>query len=124
MTFAGALPALGQPARNLAAANQPGEIYRAIGVQPLINARGTFTIITGSQTLPQVKRAMDEASRSYVLMDELMRGVEMEEAQPRGGVAGLARRDFDLGNASGRREDQNVRPEEGLSNRSLRLSIL
>jgi len=50
-------------------------LYRSIGVRPIINARGTFTIITGSQTLPEVKRAMDEASRSYVQMDELMEGV-------------------------------------------------
>lgn len=53
----------------------PGAIYRDIGVTPLINARGTFTIITGSQTLPEVKQAMVEASRSYVEMDELMDGV-------------------------------------------------
>jgi L-seryl-tRNA(Ser) seleniumtransferase len=52
-----------------------GEIYRAIGVRPVINARGTFTIITGSETLPPVKEAMDEASRSYVQMDELMEAV-------------------------------------------------
>lgn len=53
----------------------PGEVYRSIGVHPVINARGTFTIITGSETLPEVKQAMDEASRSYVQMDELMDGV-------------------------------------------------
>jgi L-seryl-tRNA(Ser) seleniumtransferase len=50
-------------------------VYRAIGVRPIINAHGTYTIITGSTTLPEVKRAMDEASRSYVQMDELMDGV-------------------------------------------------
>ncbi len=50
-------------------------LYRSIGVHPLINAHGTFTIITGSQTLPEVKRAMEEASRSFVQMDELMDGV-------------------------------------------------
>jgi L-seryl-tRNA(Ser) seleniumtransferase len=44
-------------------------------VRPLINAKGTFTIITGSETLPEVKKAMDEASRGYVQMDELMDGV-------------------------------------------------
>src|SRR5215472_7376325 len=52
-----------------------GDVYRSIGVRPVINARGTFTIITGSQTLPEVKRAMDQASRSFVHMDELMDGV-------------------------------------------------
>src|SRR6185503_8854206 len=50
-------------------------IYQSIGVRPLINCRGTFTIITGSQTLPEVKRAMDEASRHYVDLDELADGV-------------------------------------------------
>src|SRR5213592_3638430 len=50
-------------------------MYRSIGVRPVLNARGTFTIITGSQTLPEVKRAMDEASRHFVQMDELMEGV-------------------------------------------------
>ena len=42
-------------------------MYRSIGVRPVINARGTFTIITGSQTLPEVKRAMDQASRGASL---------------------------------------------------------
>jgi L-seryl-tRNA(Ser) seleniumtransferase len=52
-----------------------GAIYRTIGVRPVVNARGTFTIITGSETLPSVKEAMDEASRNFVQMDELMDGV-------------------------------------------------
>lgn len=56
-------------------ATRPADVYEPIGVRPLINARGTFTIITGSQTLPEVKQAMDAASRSYVQMDELMDGV-------------------------------------------------
>lgn len=51
------------------------KLYESIGVRPVVNARGTFTIITGSQTLPEVKRAMDEASRHYVQLDELMDGV-------------------------------------------------
>ena len=50
-------------------------LYQSIGVRPLINSRGTFTIITGSQTLPEVKKAMDEASRQFVQMDELMDSV-------------------------------------------------
>jgi L-seryl-tRNA(Ser) seleniumtransferase len=59
----------------MSSATKSTELYRSIGVRPLINAKGTFTIITGSQTLPAVKDAMDEASRSYVQMDELMDGV-------------------------------------------------
>lgn len=63
------LPVLAAPART------EGNIYQRIGVQPVINCKGTFTIISGSQTLPEVKKAMDEASRHYVHMDELMDGV-------------------------------------------------
>jgi D-glucosaminate-6-phosphate ammonia-lyase len=50
-------------------------IYESLGVRPFINARGTFTIITGSQSLPQVKQAMAEASRHFVNLDELMEAV-------------------------------------------------
>jgi seryl-tRNA(Sec) selenium transferase len=64
------------------AAETAKNVYRSIGVRPVINARGTFTIITGSQSLPEVKQAMEEASRSYVNMDELM-----EAVSPRLGTA-------------------------------------
>src|SRR5690348_11198042 len=76
----GALAALGA-VRGGGAAAAPAtldlgrSIYQSIGVRPLINCKGTFTIISGSQTLPDVKRAMDEASRHYVDLDELMDGV-------------------------------------------------
>jgi uncharacterized pyridoxal phosphate-dependent enzyme len=50
-------------------------IYQSIGVRPLVNCKGTYTIISGSQSLPEVKKAMDEASRHYVHMDELMNAV-------------------------------------------------
>jgi L-seryl-tRNA(Ser) seleniumtransferase len=50
-------------------------LYESIGVRPVINARGTYTIISGSQSLPEVKLAMTEASRNFVQMDELMNGV-------------------------------------------------
>ena len=47
------------------------ELYQSIGVRPLVNARGTFTILSGSLMLPEVRTAMDEAARSYVHLDEL-----------------------------------------------------
>lgn len=50
-------------------------LYERIGVRPLINCKGTYTILSGSQTLPQVKAAMDEASRHFVHIDELMEAV-------------------------------------------------
>src|SRR5438132_3468264 len=68
-----AMPAMAAPAST---GLQLGpSIYESIGVIPVVNCRGTFTIITGSQTLPEVKKAMDEASRHYVHLDELMNAV-------------------------------------------------
>jgi L-seryl-tRNA(Ser) seleniumtransferase len=58
-----------------AAARTTSGIYERIGVKPLINCKGTYTIISGSQSLPEVKTAMDEASRHYVHLDELMDAV-------------------------------------------------
>jgi len=49
--------------------------YESIGVRPLINCRGTYTIISGSLSLPEVKAAMAAASKRYVHMDELMEKV-------------------------------------------------
>ena len=49
--------------------------YESIGVRPLINCRGTYTVISGSLSLPEVKAAMKAASERYVHMDELMEKV-------------------------------------------------
>ncbi len=44
---------------------QPGaDVYKSIGVRPLVNARGTFTIISGSTMLPEVRAAMDAAAQA------------------------------------------------------------
>lgn len=57
-------------------ARQAGKsIYEAIGVRPLINARGTVTVVGASQILPEVQKAMDEAVKEYVQIDELMDAV-------------------------------------------------
>jgi L-seryl-tRNA(Ser) seleniumtransferase len=53
------------------AAPSGADVYRSIGVKPVINARGTFTIISGSLMLPEVRAAMDAAARQYVHLDEL-----------------------------------------------------
>ena len=83
--------ALGGSARTLAAAPLEfgSNLYRSIGVRLIINAHGTYTIITGSQTLPEVKRAMDDASRGYVQMDELMEGVSQRLAELTGAEWGI-----------------------------------
>ena len=56
-------------------------LFTQLGVRPIINAHGTFTIITGSRSLPEVKQAMYEASFYYVHLDELMEKVGAEIAQ-------------------------------------------
>src|SRR3984885_13722446 len=59
-------------------------LFTRIGVRPIINARGTYTIISGSQSLPEVKQAMFEASSYYVHLDELMPAVGTEIAKHMG----------------------------------------
>lgn len=51
------------------------DVYTSIGVRPLINARGTYTVLSGSTMLPEVRAAMDQASRQYVHLDELTEAI-------------------------------------------------
>ena len=51
------------------------QIYQSIGVEPVINCRGTFTAIGGSIELPEVRKAVDYASQNYVHIDELAMAV-------------------------------------------------
>ncbi|MCA1584664.1 MAG: aminotransferase class V-fold PLP-dependent enzyme [Acidobacteria bacterium] len=68
----------------------PGpQIYQSIGVEPIINARGTFTIIGGSVERPEVRAAMDAASRYYVQMDELADAVGQRLAELTGAEWGM-----------------------------------
>ena len=64
-------------------------VYESLGLKTLINCKGTFTIISGSLTLPEVKRAMDEASRHYVHLDELMEAVGRRLAELTGAESGI-----------------------------------
>jgi L-seryl-tRNA(Ser) seleniumtransferase len=91
LTLAGAVsPSFGKAAEKPAdVPTEHSALYEAIGVRPVINARGTFTILTGSQSLPQVKDAMVQASRSYVQMDELMLGVSQKLAELTGAPWGI-----------------------------------
>ncbi len=50
-------------------------VYERIGVRPLINARGTWTYLSGSLILPEVREAMEAASRQFVDMFELQAAV-------------------------------------------------
>src|SRR5580704_3216164 len=68
----------------------PGpEIYQSIGVEPVINCRGTFTIIGASLELPEVRAAMDAAAKHFVQMDELAEGVGRRLAELTGAEWGM-----------------------------------
>lgn len=55
---------------------QPGQnIYQSIGVEPVINCVGTFTIIGGSVERPEVKEAVYSAAGFFVQLDELAMGI-------------------------------------------------
>ena len=51
------------------------DIYQSIGVRPLINCRGTLTVISGSLELPEVRAAVDNGGLHHVALDELMEAV-------------------------------------------------
>src|SRR6187401_3208296 len=56
-------------------------IFRSIGVEPIINCRGTFTIIGGSIERPEVRAAMEAASKDFVQYDELADGINKRLAE-------------------------------------------
>jgi uncharacterized pyridoxal phosphate-dependent enzyme len=57
------------------------EIYQSIGVRPLINCRGTLTVISGSLELPEVRAAVDAGGLHHVVLDELMEAVAKRLAE-------------------------------------------
>lgn len=65
-----------EPLGSPAAPQIPGpNIFQSIGVEPVINCMGTFTIIGGSLERQSVRAAMEAASRNFVQYDELADGI-------------------------------------------------
>ncbi|MER3375156.1 MAG: aminotransferase class V-fold PLP-dependent enzyme [Allomuricauda sp.] len=58
-----------------------GNIYSSIGVEPIINCRGTFTILGGSTERPEVIEAIEAASGYFVQYDELAYGIGQRLAE-------------------------------------------
>ncbi|WP_411031685.1 aminotransferase class V-fold PLP-dependent enzyme [Spongiimicrobium sp. 3-5] len=56
-------------------------IYDSIGVVPIINCRGTFTILGGSTERPEVLKAIEAASGYFVQYDELAYGIGQRLAE-------------------------------------------
>lgn len=87
LPLGGAIPMVSTAANNTAgtaASGIPfakGNIFESIGVEPLINCRGTFTIIGGSLERPAVRAAMEAASSNFVQYDELADGIGKKIAE-------------------------------------------
>ena len=66
-----------------------GNIYGRIGVTPIINARGTYTYVSGSLELPEVRTAKQEAALHFVDMWELQRAAGRRLAELSGAESGM-----------------------------------
>ena len=64
-------------------------MYTRLGVRPFINARGTWTYLSGSLELPEVRRAVEDASQHFVDMFELQHGVGRRLAELSGAESGM-----------------------------------
>lgn len=65
------------------------KIYESIGVDTIINCRGTFTIIGGSIERPEVHDAMKAAGGNFVQYDELAFGIGRRLAELTGAEWGM-----------------------------------
>jgi L-seryl-tRNA(Ser) seleniumtransferase len=65
------------------------DIYARLGVRTHINAKGTYTYLTGSLILPEVSRAMEDASQHFVYLVELQQKVGAKIAQMLGVEAAM-----------------------------------
>ncbi len=65
------------------------DVYRRIGVRPFINGRGTWTYLSGSLELPEVRRAMEAAAGQFVDMFELQTAAGRRLAELSGAESGM-----------------------------------
>ena len=88
------------PSRRAAAADMPAaglvlppepvpNVYTSLGVRPLINCRGTITVIGGSIELPEVSAAKVQANQQHVQLDELMNAAGKRLAELTGAEWGM-----------------------------------
>src|SRR6185437_2939596 len=69
--------------------NYSDNIYTRLGVRPLINARGTWTYLTGSLELPEVREAVLQASNYFVDFFELREATARQLARISGFESGM-----------------------------------
>ena len=66
-----AAPLMGTAAFTASAATPKRDYFKELGVQPIINAAGTYTSFTASLMLPEVMDAIHYASKTFVRLNEL-----------------------------------------------------
>jgi L-seryl-tRNA(Ser) seleniumtransferase len=64
-------------------------VYTQLGIKTVINCRGTWTYLSGSLEFPEVRQAQLEASRYFVNMFDLQRGVGRRLAELTGAESGI-----------------------------------
>ena len=97
LKWAGALPLFGtiaadavwRKAQAAVSGTAGGNIYSKIGVRSFINARGTWTYLSASLELPEVRAAKEEAARHFVDIFELQRGAGRRLAELSGAESGM-----------------------------------
>ena len=97
LKWTGALPLFGymaaesfyQSARAAVTKTAPGNIYSRLGVRPFINGRGTWTYLSGSLELPEVRAAKQEAARHFVDIFELQHAAGKRLAELSGAESGM-----------------------------------
>ncbi len=65
------------------------DIYESVGIRPIINCRGTFTVVGGSLELPEVRAAQEAAAQHYVQLDEMMAAIGGRLAELTGAEFGV-----------------------------------
>lgn len=71
------------------ASDASAEVYTRLGIRPLINARGTWTYLTGSLQLPEARKAAELASHHFVDIFELQRAAGRKLAELSGAEDGM-----------------------------------
>ncbi len=98
LKWAAALPVFGSIAADtmwrkaraaVTGAEAGGNIYSRIGVRSFINARGTWTYLSASLELPQVRAAKQEAAKHFVDIFELQRAAGKRLAELSGAESGM-----------------------------------
>src|SRR6266446_633466 len=89
LKWAADLPLFSEIAWQKVTAAPTSNVYSRIGVRPFINARGTWTYLSGSLELPEVRAAKQEAARHFVDIFELQRAAGKRLAEMSGAESGM-----------------------------------